>query len=82
MWSTGVVRIFKSSLILKTTALLATTAMLLILAFSGSVTEAAPVPFDLLNLVNAKYLPISVGSSGNTSADKIQISDVNESTSN
>ncbi|KAF8984251.1 hypothetical protein BDQ17DRAFT_1437111 [Cyathus striatus] len=38
----------------------------------------APVPADILNLVNAKYIPISALSEGNTSADKIQISDVNE----
>ena len=47
-----------------------------LLLFSLPLALAAPV--DVLNLVNAKYIPVSVLSSGNTSADKIQISQVGE----
>ncbi|MDX3533986.1 hypothetical protein PV721_06320 [Streptomyces sp. MB09-01] len=58
-----------------------TSRILAVAAVSGAVlaaTAPAHADTDVLNLVNAKRVPVSVLSEGNTSADNIQITNVDQ----
>ncbi|MEJ8667516.1 hypothetical protein WKI71_00055 [Streptomyces sp. MS1.AVA.1] len=58
------------------------TSCILTVAAASCALLAATAPAhatDVLNLVNAKRIPLSVLSEGNTSADNIQITNVEQS---